>query len=60
VLSVLPPDIVHKELEDGTFAIINCEAPAEQTQVGLLFRKDGFVTPQMKQLVDRIRARLKR
>jgi DNA-binding transcriptional LysR family regulator len=60
VLSVLPPDIVLPELQSGAFAILDCEAPAEQTQVGLLFRKDAFVTPQMKQMVDRIRKRLSR
>ena len=58
LLAVLPPDIIQDGVTDEAFSIINCHPPAEQTQVGLLFRRDSFVTPQSQQVIDRIRSRL--
>jgi DNA-binding transcriptional LysR family regulator len=54
-LAVLPPHIVRQAVEGGDLAILDCEAPAEQTQVGLMFRNHGLITPQSKQVVSLIR-----
>jgi DNA-binding transcriptional LysR family regulator len=59
LLAVMPPDIARKQIEQGTLTILNCEAPAGQTQVGLVFRNNGLLTPQALQIVERIRQRLK-
>jgi len=58
LLAVMPPDIARKQIEQGTLTILNCEAPAGQTQVGLVFRNNGLLTPQTLQIVERIRQRL--
>jgi len=58
MLAVLPPDIVHDELVSGSLSILDCDAPAEQTHVGLLFRAASFITPQAQEIIDRIRRRL--
>lgn len=55
LLAVLPPAIVLDAVEAGTLTILNCEAPAEQTSVGLMFRTHGLITPQSQQIIDRIR-----
>ncbi len=60
MVAVLPPDVVLDAVEAGVFKILDCEAPAEQTQVGLLFRMHSFVTPQSQQIIDRIQRRLSR
>ncbi len=60
ILTVLPPDVVLDQVEAGALVILDCDAPAEETQVGLIFRDDGLVTPQTKLIADRIRARLGR
>jgi DNA-binding transcriptional LysR family regulator len=54
-LAVLPPHIVCREVQAGELAILDCEAPAEQTEVGLIFRNDSLITPQAKQVVGLIR-----
>jgi len=59
VLTVLPADTVKDELANGSLVIIDCEAPAEATLVCLVYRKDGIQTPQMKLMLDRLRAAFK-
>jgi DNA-binding transcriptional LysR family regulator len=54
VLTVMPPDVVRDEIESGKLVVIDCEIPAEVTSVGLVHRADQLITPQMKQLIDRI------
>jgi DNA-binding transcriptional LysR family regulator len=60
LLAVLPPDIVHREIDNQELVIIDCEAPAEQTHVGLVTRRLSLVTPQRKQITDHIRRRFGR
>ena len=60
LLAVLPPDIVHREIDSEEMVILDCEAPAEQTHVGLVTRRLSLVTPQMKQITDHIRKRFGR
>lgn len=55
MLAVLPPDVVLDNVEADAFAILDCEAPAEHTEVGFLFRPDSLTTPQMQMVVDAIR-----
>ena len=55
MLAVLPPDIVLPLVEKGALTILDCEAPAEETWVGLVFREDGQLTPQGEQIVARLR-----
>jgi len=55
LLTVLPPDIVRDDLDSGVLTILNCEAPAGQTHVGMVFRNNGLITPQARQIVERIR-----
>ena len=56
VLTVLPADVVKEELEGGALVILPCETPAEITQLGLIFRPDSLVGPQVRLLTDRIKA----
>lgn len=58
LLAVLPPAFVVDDVEAGTLAILNCEAPGEETQVGFMFREHQIVTPQSLQIVERIKQRL--
>jgi DNA-binding transcriptional LysR family regulator len=58
VLSVLPPDLVGEELEKGILTILNCDAPAEQTHAGLIFRNRSMVSPQGEKIVAEIRRQL--
>ncbi len=60
LLAVLPPNIVRDGLDLGKLAILDCDAPAEQTAVGFMFRTHSLVTPSSRLVIDRIRARLKR
>jgi DNA-binding transcriptional LysR family regulator len=55
VLTVLPADTVHDEIKSGELTVLNCETPADYARVGMIFRAESLVTPQMKQLIDRIR-----
>jgi len=47
-LTVLPLEVVHEELARGEVIVLDCEAPAEVTQVGLMHRTDGYISPQMR------------
>ena len=58
LLAVLPPHLVRDDVDGGALAILDCEAPAEQTQVGLMFRTQGMITPQSGLVVARIRKSL--
>jgi LysR family transcriptional regulator, regulator of abg operon len=58
LLAVLPPDVVHEQVDAGLLTILNCEAPAEETTVGFVFRKHGLVTPHSRQIIDRIKRRM--
>ena len=55
VLTVLPADTVKDEIKSKQFTLLKCETPADYARVGLMFRSDSLVTPQMRQLIDRIR-----
>ena len=55
VLTVLPADTVRDEIKSGELVVLNCETPADYARVGMIFRAESLVTPQMKQLIDRIR-----
>jgi DNA-binding transcriptional LysR family regulator len=58
LLAVLPPDIVSDSLDAGLLTILDCEAPAEETTIGFVFRNHGLVTPHSRQIVERIRRRM--
>ena len=55
LLAVLPPDVARKEIEAGELVILNCEAPAEQTNVGIVTRHNSLDTQQRKEIIKRIR-----
>lgn len=58
-LSTLPPDVVLEEVKSGTLVILDCDAPAEQTHVAIVYRT-GYVLPAQCQLMmEAIRARLR-
>jgi DNA-binding transcriptional LysR family regulator len=54
-LTVLPPDVFKREIDDGTVVFLDSEAPAEITQLGLIFRAGGFISPRVQLVADRIR-----
>jgi DNA-binding transcriptional LysR family regulator len=60
VLAVLPPDVARKEIETGELVILDCEAPAEQTDVGIVTRRSSLVTQQRTEILKRIRKHLAR
>ena len=45
LLAVLPPDVARRELETGELRILDCEAPAEETDVCLVTRRQTLITP---------------
>ena len=53
-LTVLPPNVVSDEIDDGSLAILPCETPAEATQLALILRAGSLVTPQIKLVAERI------
>lgn len=55
VLSILPEEVVHHDIEAGTIVALECETPVEQTRVGLFFREGGLLTPQAQLVLDRFR-----
>ena len=55
VLSILPEEVVHDDIERGEIVAIDCETPVEQTRVGLFFREGGLLTPQAQLVIDRFR-----
>jgi LysR family transcriptional regulator of abg operon len=57
LLTVLPPGTVNAELDKGDLVILNCDAPGEETDVGLVTRKASIITPQQLHLTKMIRAR---
>ena len=56
LLAVIPPDLVAGRVEAGRLGILDCEAPAEQTRIGLLTREGGMFSPHAARLTERIRA----
>ena len=55
VLSILPEEVVQKDIEAGEIVMLDCETPVEQTRVGLFFREGGLLTPQAQLVIDRFR-----
>ena len=55
VLSILPEEVVHADIEAGEIVALECETPVEQTRVGLFFREGGLLTPQAELVIDRFR-----
>ena len=55
VLSILPEEVVHADIEAGDIVALECETPVEQTRVGLFFREGGLLTPQAQLVIDRFR-----
>jgi DNA-binding transcriptional LysR family regulator len=55
LLAVLPPDVALREIDSGVLVILDCEAPAEQTDIGLVTRQFAFATRHRNELVQRIR-----
>jgi DNA-binding transcriptional LysR family regulator len=55
VLSILPEEVVHADIEAGEIVALECETPVEQTRVGLFLREGGLLTPQAELVIDRFR-----
>lgn len=55
LLTVLPAAAVKEELDAGVLKIVDCETPAETTQLCLVQRSSSVVTPQMNLVLARIR-----
>ena len=55
VLAVLPPDVARKDIETGELVILDCEAPAEQTDVGIVTREHSLVTQPRTEIIKRIK-----
>jgi len=55
VLTVLPLDAVRDRIEDGSLSTLNCEAPNEITQLGLLTRAGSFMPTSVRLIADAIR-----
>lgn len=55
LLAVLPPDVALHEIDTGQLVFLDCEAPAEQTDVGIVTRRFGFATRHRDDLIARIR-----
>jgi DNA-binding transcriptional LysR family regulator len=54
LLAVLPPDVAREQIGNGSLVILDCDAPAEQTDVGLVTRKGSLVTQQRKEVLSRL------
>ncbi|MFM6832481.1 MAG: LysR family transcriptional regulator [Novosphingobium sp.] len=55
LLTVLPGEVLDKEVRAGQILPIECETPVAQTRVGLFYREGGLLTPQAELVVDRFR-----
>lgn len=55
LLAVLPPDVALHEIDAGNVVFLDCEAPAEQTDIGIVTRRFGFATRHRDDLLTRIR-----
>ncbi|WP_293897845.1 LysR family transcriptional regulator [Phenylobacterium sp.] len=55
LLAVLPPDVALREIDSGELVFLDCEAPAEQTDIGIVTRQLGFATRHRNDLLARIR-----
>jgi DNA-binding transcriptional LysR family regulator len=53
-LTVLPLEVVQDELTRGEAVVLDCEAPAEVTHVGLMHRTEGYISPQMRLLMTEL------
>ena len=54
-LTILPQEVVQPEIDAGTLVALDCETPVEKSQIGLIFRDGGMITPQAQVVVDHIR-----
>jgi DNA-binding transcriptional LysR family regulator len=54
LLAVLPPDVARAEIADGSLVILDCDAPAEQTDVGIVTRRGSLHTQQRKEVLTRL------
>jgi len=54
LLAVLPPDVARQQIIDESLVILDCDAPAEQTDVGVVTRKGSLVTQQRKEVLSRL------
>ncbi|WP_394762675.1 LysR family transcriptional regulator [Phenylobacterium sp.] len=55
LLAVLPPDVALRDIDAGALVFLDCEAPAEQTDIGIVTRRFGFATRHRDDLIKRIR-----
>ena len=46
-MTVLPPDAVKDEVDAELLMILNCQTPAERTELGLIWRRESLITPQL-------------
>jgi DNA-binding transcriptional LysR family regulator len=54
-VTVMPPEVVAAEVAAGQMVALDCEAPASVARVGLAFRADTVMTPQMARLIGHMR-----
>jgi len=55
ILTVLPPGVVSRSVEEGRIVALSCETPVAQTRIGLFFREGGVPTPQANLVIERFR-----
>jgi DNA-binding transcriptional LysR family regulator len=58
LLAVLPPDVAQNEIARSDLVILDCETPAEQTDVGIVTRNGSLVTERRNEILRRIRSEL--
>jgi DNA-binding transcriptional LysR family regulator len=50
-LSLVPPSIVHEELESGAFKIVPSELPQKQTKAGIIYRANDVLPIAVSELI---------
>ncbi|WP_404479936.1 LysR family transcriptional regulator [Novosphingobium sp. BL-52-GroH] len=55
LLTVLPSEVVDREVQAGSIVPLDCETPVAQTRVGLFYRDGSLLTPQAELVLDRFR-----
>ena len=57
LLTILPEDVVRWEVGRGDFVVIQNDAMAIQSRIGLVFRSGGLLTPQAEYVLNRFRVK---
>ena len=60
LLATLPPNVVLDEVNNGSLTILDCDAPAEHTNVAIVSRTSYVLPAQCQLMMEAIRTRLRR